>query len=195
MSQYVSINIQLPLEIIESCLSLLFNNHQNDQLKQIVLNHLKPDINQNEIDDIVHICKTSDDCKQTSDDQSSTLNVIKNLDDEKFHQILEGIGFTNEDMLKAKQLRDDLKNGKELNMNQVTQLIQHYKNNNQFDFAKVSELISLFQSSTTTTTTSTSPAAPSFDLNQISNLLSPMLQNLNLNNNRQKRRGYHSRQK
>ena len=189
----VTITLQLPLSVIKDYLPLLCkatmetDNDVNDLLQMV--KNKKEDGN---IHDMVNAPEVAPPA------QPSTLDVIKNMNDDDFEEILSKTGFKEADAATARRLREEVKSGKPLDLAAVTQLVTAYKQDNQLDLSQLSSLLRSFQpskqetvvekqpvqptpsstSSTPSTTPSTTPPAPSFDLNQMMSAFAPMLSNL-----------------
>lgn len=154
-----------------------------------------------ELDDIVNsITKTNKTEPAaetaTSVDNKSTIDIIKDLDDDKFNEILKGIGLKEKDFKRATKIREDMKAGKSMDMNEVMSLVNEYKNSNQLDLGK---LMALFTSASAEPTANqpvksesksdSKPAEAPFDLGKIMSMMAPMLSNLQQPTRQQKRRG------
>jgi len=176
----ITVTFNLPLSMIQAHLPSLLS-HVSSAVT----------VETDDIQDLVELVKKTKKEKIVDQPvaQHSTLDVIKEMDDQQFDDIVAKVGFKEADAATARRLRNELKEGKALDLAVVTQLISTYKQDNQLDLTQLAELFQALQPKKETqpsvvekkeqqTPPPQQPAAPAFDLNQMMSAFAPMLNNL-----------------
>lgn len=135
---------------------------------------------------------------------NSYLTMIKNMDDDTFNNILDKTGMIEESRQKAHKIRNDIKEGKNVDLQEVYTFTQHFKNNILNSNINFNELLTLFtpvkpeakKEAKTSTPKKEEPKpaeTQAFDFNSLLNTFGPMVNNIvnqagNNGNNRNARR-------
>lgn len=134
---------------------------------------------------------------------SANLQMLNFIDDNKFDQMLISIGMNEDDIIKAKKIKSDIKNNKPLNMKEIMTFIEGYKNNiASSDNPMIKNLLSIFGITETETETvtdnkdnntsknnenidnidnvtkNTEQQPMNFDMNNIINMMGPLISGL-----------------
>lgn len=142
---------------------------------------------------------------------SDKLQMLNFIDDDKFDQMLISIGMNEDDIIKAKKIKSDIKNNKPLNMKEIMTFIEGYKNNiASSDNPMINNLLSIFGITETETdnksdniinntvkdnenidnvTKNTEQQPMNFDMNNIINMMGPLISGLTQQGNRGGKRG------
>jgi hypothetical protein len=211
MSENISISITLPANILYKCIELTLPTiacYLNKKEKKEELS--------DEVEDVLTTYK-SETAHPKGVIETPNLQMVNMIDDDTFDNILNSIGLNDEGKNKARKIKQDIKDGKPLDMNEVLTFTQEYKQNIANANLDLGNLVKLFTGTTASTSTapttststtnttpsvtpsvstpsastgpSTEPTAPQFDMNSILNMMGPVIANMSKgNSNNNKRR-------
>lgn len=126
------------------------------------------------------------------------MKMLNLIDESTFNNILTTIGLNEEGMIKAKKIKQDIKENKPLDMTEIMTFVSDYKQQiSKSDNPMIGQFLNMFgiteepvsqHGDATASTESPTPptVAPAFDLNQMMNMISPLLSGLQ--GNRQQKR-------
>ena len=103
----------------------------------------------------------------------SAKEYAAGLTDEKFDAILSSLGLDDAGMVKARKIKQDIKEGKPINFAEIMSFTQEYKETIDASKIDVSKLMSLFMPATEGTSDT-----PNFDFSSILNAIGPMISNM-----------------
>jgi hypothetical protein len=159
-----------------------FNTHE-ELINIIVNDDLSDEFDQKEILSTLKKHKESD--VPLDENKLKMLNL---LDDETFNNILNTLGLDEAGMSKAKQIKQDIKDNKPLNIPDIMKFIEEYKQTiSCSDHPLVGQILNMFGITPESTNheEKSDKQAP-FDFNNLMNMVTPILNGLN--QNRQQRR-------
>jgi hypothetical protein len=172
-----------------------FETHQ--QLINRLINHddMSDDYNQ---EDVLSTLKSSKKVEQKPALDENKIKMLNLLDDDTFNNVLNTLGLDEAGMIKAKQIKQDIKDNKPINIPDIMEFIEDYKQTiSQSDHPLVGNILNMFgitkdntddkQDQQNKEDDKQAQPAP-FDLNNIMNMVTPFLNGLQNNQNRQQRR-------